>query len=235
MQMSHWTPLDTFTPAQRDGRAGGRDPGSVAAMEAALFMQSLWIGLAIAAPVGPIGVLVIQRTLRHGVPVGLATGLGAAVADAAYGAAGAFGVSGLIGWLQGARVPLALGGGAFLLLLAWRTWQAVPPAAAVVAVRRPGLGASFAGTLLLTLSNPATILSFVAVFGALAGRGAPAAPWLMVAGVLAGSALWWLLLCAAVGVLRGRFDAAWQRRVSRVSALMLAAFALWQWGSLLAR
>ena len=68
-----------------------------------------------------------------------------------------------------------------------------------------------------------------------AGASAVMPPGTMVAGVLAGSALWWLLLCAAVGVLRGRFDVAWQRRVARVSALMLAAFALWQWGSLLAR
>ncbi|HRC39081.1 MAG TPA: LysE family transporter, partial [Rubrivivax sp.] len=97
-------------------------------MTATLFLQSMWVGLAIAAPVGPIGVLVIQRTLRHGVPAGLATGLGAAVADATYGAVGAYGVTGLTAWLQGARVPLALAGGAFLLWLAWRTWLAEPAA-----------------------------------------------------------------------------------------------------------
>jgi threonine/homoserine/homoserine lactone efflux protein len=204
-------------------------------MAQALFLQSMWVGLAIAAPVGPIGVLVIQRSLRHGVPVGLATGLGAAVADAAYGAVGAYGVTGLITWLQGARVPLALAGGAFLLWLAWRTWFAEPAAMGGGATVAPGLAATFTGAVALTLSNPATILSFIAIFGALAGAGAPASPGTMVAGVLAGSALWWLLLCAAVGMLRGRFDAAWQRRVSRVSALMLAAFALWQWVSLLAR
>ena len=204
-------------------------------MTAAVFLQSMWVGLAIAAPVGPIGVLVIQRTLRHGVPVGLATGLGAAVADAAYGAVGAYGVTGLIAWLQGARVPLALGGGAFLLLLAWRTWFTVPPALGGAVPPTPGLAATFAGAVALTLSNPATIVSFIAIFGALAGAGASLSPAAMVAGVLAGSALWWLLLCGAVGVLRGRFDALWQRRVARGSALMLAAFALWQWGPLLAR
>ena len=204
-------------------------------MTAAVFLQSMWVGLAIAAPVGPIGVLVIQSTLRHGVPVGLATGLGAAVADAAYGAVGAYGVTGLIAWLQGARVPLALGGGAFLLLLAWRTWFTVPPALGGAVPPTPGLAATFAGAVALTLSNPATIVSFIAIFGALAGAGASLSPGAMVAGVLAGSALWWLLLCGAVRVLRGRFDALWQRRVARGSALMLAAFALWQWGSLLAR
>jgi threonine/homoserine/homoserine lactone efflux protein len=203
------------------------------------FGPALWIGLSIAAPVGPIGLLVIQRTLRHGRAVGLATGLGAAGADAAYGAVGAFGVTALIAALQALRVPLALVGGGFLLWLAWRTWRAsarpvqageeAEPAAA------PSLPASFVGTLLLTLSNPATILSFVAIFGALAGSlQAPASPWLMVAGVLAGSALWWLLLCAAVGALRSRFDARAQAAVGRVSALMLAGFALWQWAALVA-
>jgi threonine/homoserine/homoserine lactone efflux protein len=92
--------------------------------DAALFAQSLLIGLSIAAPVGPIGLLVIQRTLQRGALVGLATGLGAAAADALYGAVGAFGVTWVIDALVGARLPLALGGGAFLLWLAWRTWHA---------------------------------------------------------------------------------------------------------------
>ncbi len=202
------------------------------ATQLAAFVQALWIGLSIAAPVGPIGLLVIQRTLRHGMPVGLATGLGAAVADAAYGAVGAYGVTALIGALQDARVPLALLGGGFLLWLAWRTWRSALPAAAAATAAAPGLGAAFAGTFLLTLSNPATILSFVAIFGALAGALQSASPATMVAGVLAGSALWWLLLSAAVGRLRHRFDARAQRAVGRVSALMLAAFALWQWAAL---
>ncbi len=79
--------------------------------EAGVFAQSLLIGLSIAAPVGPIGLLVIQRTLQRGAVVGLATGLGAAAADALYGAVGAFGVSWIIDALVGARVPLAVGGG----------------------------------------------------------------------------------------------------------------------------
>lgn len=204
-------------------------------MPEALFFKSLWIGLSIAAPVGPIGLLVIQRTLRHGRAVGLATGLGAAVADAAYGAVGAFGVSALVNALQQLRVPLAVLGGAFLLWLAWRSWHAVPPAHGAELRASPGLWSSFGGSLLLTLSNPATILSFIAIFGALGASGslgAAASPWLMIAGVLAGSALWWLLLCAAVGALRQRFDARAQRRVGQASALMLAGFAVWQWAQL---
>ncbi len=122
----------------------------------AVFAQALLIGLSIAAPVGPIGLLVIQRTLQHGAAVGLATGLGAAAADALYGALGAYGVTMLIDALQAARVPLALGGGAFLLGLAWRSWTAAPAARAAAAADARGLLGCFAGTFVLTLSNPAT-------------------------------------------------------------------------------
>jgi len=198
-----------------------------------LFAQSLLIGLSIAAPVGPIGLLTIQRTLALGSAAGLATGLGAAAADAVYGAIGAFGVTALIQWLSGARMLLALAGGGFLLWLAWSTWRAPVAERAADAGSARDLLRCFAGTFVLTLSNPATILSFIAVFGALAGRVSIPSPWPMIAGVLIGSALWWLLLSAAVGRLRDRFDGRWRRRINRASALLLAAFALWQWAGLL--
>ncbi|MGN6579454.1 MAG: LysE/ArgO family amino acid transporter [Bordetella sp.] len=197
-----------------------------------LFCQSLLIGLSIAAPVGQIGLLAIQRTLDHGRPAGLATGLGAALADAIYGAIGAFGVSGLIAWLLSLRLWLGLFGGGFLLWLAWRI--ATKPA-----VRRanapPPAGTLLryvAGTFVLTISNPTTILSFMAVFAALAGRTPSASPWVMVAGVLTGSALWWLILSTGVGWLRNRFDERWQRAVNLCSAALLAGLGLWQLGHL---
>lgn len=202
--------------------------------EATVFVPALGIGLSIAAPVGPIGLLVIERTLRQGFGVGLATGLGAAAADALYGAIGAFGVVGLIHALQAARLPLMWGGSLFLLWLAWRTWQAAGHAApaAADAGRPVALAKAFGGTVLLTLANPATVLSFVAIFSSFAavlpaGRGGAAAAW-MTAGVFIGSALWWLALSSGVGRLRGRFDARWQRRVNLFSAAVLAGFALWQ-------
>ena len=198
-----------------------------------LFLQSLLIGFSIAAPVGPIGLLTIQRTLQWGSPAGLATGLGAAVADAVYGAIGAYGVSTLIGALTAARLPLALGGGVFLLWMAWTIARAPVAQRAAQVSGGNELLRCFAGTFVLTLSNPATILSFIAVFGAMAGRAKVTSPPLMVAGVLIGSALWWLLLSAVVGRLRERFDARWRHRVNVVSALVLAGFALWQFAALL--
>lgn len=194
----------------------------------ALFAQSLLIGLSIAAPVGQIGVLAIQRTLDHGRAAGLATGLGAAFADAVYGAIGAFGVTSLIALLIGLKTWLALFGAAFLLWLAWRI-ATKPTVRSAGGHPPPGsLLRYLTGTFVLTLSNPTTILSFMAVFGALAGRAPAASPWAMVSGVLVGSALWWLVLAGVVGLLRDRFDERWQRAVNRASAGVLAAMGLWQ-------
>ena len=193
-----------------------------------LFAQSLLIGLSIAAPVGQIGVLAIQRTVDHGRAAGLATGLGAAFADAVYGAIGAFGVTTLIAWLLGLKVWFGLVGAAFLLWLAWRI--ATKPVLRQRPARAPpgALLRYVSGTFVLTLSNPTTILSFMAVFGALAGRPPVASPWVMVAGVLVGSALWWLLLSSIVGALRERFDERWQRAVNLASAALLGGLAFWQ-------
>jgi threonine/homoserine/homoserine lactone efflux protein len=197
-----------------------------------VFASALLIGLSIAAPVGPIGLLTIQRSLEHGPRAGLATGLGAAAADAVYGAIGAYGVSWLVGGLVAARMPLAVFGSAFLLWMAWRMLQTSGAEnVAASAPARNGLQ-YFASTFVLTLSNPATILSFVAVFGALAGQSAVNAPGTMVLGVLLGSALWWLFLSTAVGRWRGSFDTRWRRRVRLASASFLAGFALWQLGML---
>jgi threonine/homoserine/homoserine lactone efflux protein len=192
------------------------------------FGAALLVGLSIAAPVGPIGLLTIQRSLQQGSAAGLATGLGAAVADAAYGAVGAFGVAWLVRALTTLRLPLALAGGAFLLWMAWGLWRSAPAQRAAAVPGAAGLWRCFASTFVLTLSNPSTILSFIAIFGALAGRTQAASPWLLVAGVFTGSALWWLLLSQGVGRWRHRFDAMWQRRVNRTSAVLLAAIALWQ-------
>ena len=213
-------------------------PGTIARVSenaslVVLFGQSLLIGLSIAAPVGPIGLLTIQRTLQQGSAVGLATGLGAAAADAVYGGVGAYGVSAMIDALTAARLPLAVGGSAILLWMAWSILRAPVAEKAAQASGGRDLLRCFAGTFVLTLSNPATILSFIAVFGAMAGRATVASPALMIAGVLIGSALWWLLLRTVVGRLRERFDARWRRRVNVASAAVLAAFAVWQLAGLL--
>lgn len=198
----------------------------------ALFFKALAVGLLIAAPVGPIGLLTIKRTLDQGMAAGLATGLGAAFADAIYGAIGAFGITQVIVWLVSARVWMAWVGGAMLLWMAWRIISQPLASEAAPLPSRADLMRCFAGTFALTLSNPATILSFIAVFASMAGANTQAlSPLPMIAGVLIGSSAWWLTLSFGVGHWRHRFDATWRKRINHLSGVFLMGFALWQWGA----
>ena len=185
------------------------------------FLRGFALGFAIAAPVGPIGLLCIQRTLAFGRSAGLATGLGAASADAVYGllAAAGLGAAGAL-LLEGARW-LALAGGLLLLALGGRPARTPPPGRAAPPGPR-ALGAAFASTFALTLANPATILSFLAAFAALglaAGGGVP-----LVTGLFAGSAAWWLILVGGGGLLRERVGPRALAWINRAAGLVLAGF-----------
>jgi len=197
--------------------------------ELAAFGRGAVLGFSIAAPVGPIGVLCIRRTLAEGRLSGLATGLGAAAADGLYGAVAALGLTWVTSLLVGQQSWIKLVGGAFLVWLGVRTFVARPSDRAAEAGATGLLGA-FVSTFGLTLTNPMTILSFVAVFAGL-GLGAeatasPATALLLVAGVVVGSAAWWLALSAAVDLLRGRFDAAGLLWVNRFSGIVIGGFGL---------
>jgi threonine/homoserine/homoserine lactone efflux protein len=190
------------------------------------------LGFSIAAPVGPIGVLCIRRTLSDGRATGLATGLGAAAADGLYGTVAALGLTWVTSLLVGQQMWIRVIGGAFLLWLGLRTLRARPSDRQAEAKGR-GLGGAFLSTFALTLTNPMTILSFVAVFAGLglaAGASSPLAALLLVSGVIAGSAAWWLLLSSVVHAVRGRFDQRAMSWVNRFSGAVLIGFgaaALW--------
>jgi threonine/homoserine/homoserine lactone efflux protein len=191
-----------------------------------LLIRGVIIGFSIAAPVGPIGVLCIRRTLADGRVAGLATGLGAASADAVYGCVAAFGLTVLTDALVGAQGWIRLVGGAFLIYLGVRTFFARPGQRAAEAGGSGLLGA-YASTFVLTLTNPMTILSFVAVFAALglgSAHSGPAAAGTLVGGVFLGSAVWWLTLSGGVSLLRSRFDARKLAWVNRISGGIIAAF-----------
>lgn len=194
------------------------------------------IGFCIAAPVGPIGVLCIRRSLADGMLIGLATGLGAATADAAYGCVAGFGLTAISDFLVGQRFWLGPIGGLFLCYLGVRTFLSKPagePAKAGTShLGRAPLLAAYGSTLFLTLANPMTILSFVAVF---AGFGVGLSrdfthASLLVLGVFLGSAAWWLILSSGVGLLRSRVSAGWMRAINRLSGAIITGFgiyALW--------
>ena len=202
-----------------------------------LFAKSLLMGLAIAAPLGPIGALCIQRTLARGFAAGLAGGLGTALADAAYASAAAAGFAAFASLLERISLPLGLIGGVFLLWLAWKGWPrgAVPQAHAAPAPAARGLWATTLTTFALTLTNPATILSFAAIFAGLglAETASVGAAVTVVAGVFAGSMLWWALLSGTVAGLHHRLPAGFALWVARISSVMMAAFGLWALGRVL--
>jgi threonine/homoserine/homoserine lactone efflux protein len=194
------------------------------------FLKGLAIGFSIAAPVGPIGVLCIRRSLANGAAAGLASGLGAAVADAVYGCIAAFGLTVVSGFLMSYRTWFQLFGGVFLIWLGVQTYRARPAERATTSANGTrGLVAAFASTFILTLTNPMTILSFVAVFAAL-GLGSTGGDYraavALVVGVLLGSALWWLLLSGGVSLIRSRFDERGLRWVNRISGTVIAIFGL---------
>lgn len=203
-----------------------------------MFFQGLVLGLAVAVPVGPIGLLCLQRSLVHGRRHGFVSGLGAATADACYGLVAALGLTAVSAWLLGLQTWLQLGGGLILLGLALRFLLTAPqplaePAATDSNAPGPGLLPAFASVFALTLANPATLLSFLAVFAALGLGAQPSAGFdglLLVAGVFLGSSAWWLTLTLAAGLLRRRLDARGLRAVNRLaglSLLLLAAWSLW--------
>ena len=203
-------------------------------MDASLLLRGLVVGFSIAAPVGPIGVLCIRRTLADGRAAGLVSGLGAVTADAIYGSIAGFGLTFISGFLLSQTGWLRLSGGAFLLLLGVRTLLS-RPAERPAAASGTGLARAYASTFLLTLTNPATILSFAAVFAGLGLANVTTAvpqgtrylaAGLLVLGVFFGSALWWLLLSGGVSVFRSRFDARAMRWVNRLSGVVIAAFGI---------
>ena len=191
------------------------------------FLRGLVIGFSIAAPVGPIGVLCIRRTLADGRIAGLASGLGAAAADAVYGCVAGFGLTWISNFFVSQRFWLQLVGGLFLLWLGVRTLLAAPAHEAAGARRGEGVLGAFSSTFVLTLTNPMTILSFAAVFAGLglaSTGGDYAAAAVLVLGVFIGSALWWLLLSGGVSLLRNRFDARGLVWVNRVSGAVIVGF-----------
>lgn len=191
-----------------------------------LVVRGFLLGLAIAAPVGPIGVLCIRRTLSEGRAIGFISGLGAASADLLYGCVTAFGLTAISGLLVRQQTWLRLVGGLFLCYLGIRTLLARPGNTAAGAKGSGPFGAYFS-TLLLTLTNPVTILSFAAVFAGL-GVGTTAnsyaAAGAIVLGVFLGSAAWWFTLSGGVSLLRDRFNQRALLWVNRISGIIILGF-----------
>lgn len=204
-------------------------------MDISFFVRGLIIGFSIAAPVGPIGVLCMRRTLAEGWTSGLVSGLGAATADAIYGCIAGFGLTFVSSFLISQQAWVRLVGGAFLCYLGLRTLLR-RPAEQAASVAGRGLIGAYASTFLVTLTNPLTILSFAAIFaglGVASSEGNYVSAAILVLGVFTGSALWWLLLSGGVGLFRARFTPRSLLWVNRVSGAVIIGFGLFALSSLI--
>lgn len=195
-------------------------------MDITFLLRGLAIGFSIAAPVGPIGVLCIRRTLAEGRASGLVSGMGAATADAIYGCIAAFGLTFISNFLVSREVWLRLVGGVFLCYLGLKTLAAKPAEQAAMA-KGNGLVGAYASTFLLTLTNPMTIISFAAIFAGLglaSTSGNYVSAGVLVLGVFIGSALWWLILSGGVGAFRERFNPHGLQWVNKISGAIITGF-----------
>ncbi len=197
-------------------------------MESSLFIKGFIIGFSIAAPVGPIGILCIQRALSGGNLQGLVTGLGAATADALYGFIAAFGLTFISNFLVDQSIWFRLIGGLFLCYLGVRAFLKKPQQQTVSVANSTNLSA-YGTTFFLTLTNPMTILFFAGIF---AGLGVVsqsihyASAGLMVIGVFTGSAAWWLLLSGATGIFRNKINESKLALVNKISGFVILAFGM---------
>ncbi len=198
-------------------------------MEVGFFIRGIIIGFAIAAPVGPIGVLCIQRTLTRGASFGFVSGLGAATADACYGIVAAFSVAAVFNFLSAQKIWFSLAGGLYLGCLGIKAFLSVPENEAETSTAM-GRFAAYLSIFFLTLTNPMTIFSFAAVFAGF-GFGNTAGNYLnavsLVAGVFSGSAMWWLALSGSTGLIRHKFSAAHLRWINRISGTVIVGFAVY--------
>lgn len=200
-----------------------------------LFLTAAGVGLAIAAPVGPMGMLCIRRTLTGGPRAGLAIGFGIATGDAAYGLIAALGLVSISQFMLAYDRPLHLLAGLFLLYLGVRTLLQKAPADAangdngngkLAQVGRAGALRAYASSLLLTLTNPQTVIMFAALFTTLAPRGAFSSSIALttVGGVFCGSIAWWCFLVTVVSLARHAIGSKLRVAIDRIVGFTLAAF-----------
>lgn len=196
-------------------------------MDVTYLLRGLAIGFAIAAPVGPIGVLCIRRTLAEGRGAGLVSGLGAATADAMYGFIAAFGVTYISNILVGQQTWIRLVGGLFLCYLGIRTLMARPAEEPSSSAEGVSLIGDYISTFFLTLTNPMTILSFAAIFAGL-GIGSDTGDYLcaalLVLGVFLGSGLWWLLLSSGLSLFQTKLKPRALGWVNTISGIIILGF-----------
>lgn len=194
-------------------------------MEFAFLFQGFLIGLSVAAPIGVMGLLCINRTLVQGRLSGFISGLGAATAHGLYGCIAGFGLTFISDFLIDEQFHIRLIGGIFLYYLGVKTFIR-QPRQEKSAIEARTLVNSYLSSFSIAITNPLTILSFAAVFAAsgIAETNNYGSSTALVFGVFLGSTCWWLVLSCSVGLLRSQFNSQALQLVNRISGIMILFF-----------
>ncbi|HMD64822.1 MAG TPA: LysE family translocator [Stellaceae bacterium] len=188
------------------------------------LLKGIAVGMVIAVPVGPVGVMCVRRTVFEGKGAGFVSGLGAATADALFGCIAAFGLTFVSDWLIGYHQWLRIAGGCYLLYVGGSALLAAPEAKQPSEPDAESLLRDFLSTFALTLTNPITILAFLGIFSAIGLTGEDATflrAAILVLGVWLGSLLWWLTLTFGLGSLFRSFEARHLKWINRASGIIL--------------
>jgi len=200
-----------------------------------LIVSGVVIGLIVAAPIGPVNLICIRRTLAFGPLNGFISGLGAAMGDGVFAIVTAFGLTAIAQMIEGFSIGLQLAGGTLLLIFGWRTYMTEPTPkdqekSRVSEGDATSLARAMISTFALTVTNPATLFGFAALFAGLGGLAGGTANYVdaavVVGGVFAGSTLWWFTVTTIVGFFHARIDAKVMRAINHLSGLAISAFGI---------
>lgn len=202
-----------------------------------LILSGVFIGLIVAVPIGPVNLICIRRTITFGPLNGFMAGLGAALGDGIFAIVIGFGLTAVRDWIEHHSTTIQISGGTLLLILGLYTYIADPLHSRTVErkdvaePRRASLARTVASTFALTITNPATLFGFTALFAGVGGIAATASTGrfdaaLIVVGVLAGSTLWWFTLTTVIGTFHPRIDKSVMRIINHVSGIAVCLFGL---------
>jgi threonine/homoserine/homoserine lactone efflux protein len=197
------------------------------AVDLELPIRGLVAGLIIAAPVGPVNLLCIRRTIEKGRKSGMVSGLGAALADTLYGAVAGFGISLVTQFITREEFWIRMIGGAFLTGVGV-VYYCKPPRSLAAREDDSGANSDFASAFLLNVTNPTTVLSFLAVLATL-GVGGQRSLWrtiALVVGIFCGSMIWWTLVASAASHLRSRLTDSSLRWMNHAAGIAIGGFGL---------
>jgi threonine/homoserine/homoserine lactone efflux protein len=191
-----------------------------------MFFTGFIIGVTLAAPIGPISILAIRRSLSEGHHAGIATALGVAIADALYALIAALGLTAISSFLLNKKAYLYGGGGLILILLGIKAFKA-PHVMPAQPLKSQGFVVTVIQTTLLTLTNPLTIVTFIAAFAAIGFESQDRSlteSLFMTLGVACGSAAWFILLSMVVSHFRKRLTPFVVGLINKISGSLLIAF-----------